>query len=404
MDWKVHKLKEGIYMITMTDKETRFFEALWEIPEGIQYNAYLLFTNDGSILFDTGPKGSRGFMEALSSVTDPKDVKSLIVHHMEPDHSGYIRELLEVNPEIRVISHPISFRLMNSFYGITPSSKTEISDGMSMEVGGERLRFFLAPWLHWPETFVTFIEGVNALTTGDIFGAYSINGDFLKSSAGLSDQFYLWSMKKYFVNVIGAYRTHVVNAINKIKRLGIYPELILPAHGIAFYGRDALERLLSIYENWASCSEKNEVVIVLTSMYGFTEEIAREVSAFLEEVPIKHRIFKFTSKGRDEFSEAIAAMQNAQGIIMISSTYENSPHPIIEYLADLMEKKLCRGKKLLLIGTYAWGGGSLATLSNRLTKAGFSISKIIPVNSMMTKSDRDNIREALREMFELTRF
>ncbi|HEU97873.1 MAG TPA: FprA family A-type flavoprotein [Fervidicoccus fontis] len=397
VEWTVSRLPKDITMIRIYDKETQYFEALWEIPEGIEYNSYLMFTEEGGILIDTGPKDSSAFMEALRSIASPSDIKAIVVNHMEPDHSGALRELLDSNKEIKVVSHPLSFKLMESFYSISPRFKLEVKDGAEMQLAGESVKFFQLPWLHWPETIVTYSKSRSALFTGDIFGAYSLPKDPLIGSMQL-DPDYLWSMKKYFVNVIGAYRSNVLNAVKKLRDSKLSPEIVLPAHGSAFSGNRILEELLSLYESWATCSERGKNVIAFTSMYGFSEEVSRELIHIFEEMGLEYRIFSFTSKGREAFSDTIAAMQDAPLIVLISSTYENSTHPLMNYLVSLMEKKLCKDKNILVIGTYGWGGGVAASsLVETLTKAGFRVLGSISVRSTITSNDKLLIREALEK-------
>ncbi len=49
----VDKVTESLHVLRVDDIKVKFFEALWEIPEGITYNAYLLHTSEGAILFDS---------------------------------------------------------------------------------------------------------------------------------------------------------------------------------------------------------------------------------------------------------------------------------------------------------------------------------------------------------------
>ncbi|MEM4432007.1 MAG: FprA family A-type flavoprotein, partial [Desulfurococcaceae archaeon] len=48
-----HRITSELYLIRVEDRSTNFFESLWEIPEGVTYNSYVLFTDKGVVLFDT---------------------------------------------------------------------------------------------------------------------------------------------------------------------------------------------------------------------------------------------------------------------------------------------------------------------------------------------------------------
>ena len=43
-----------------------------------------------------------------------------------------------------------------------------------LKLNGETLKFLHTPWLHWPETIMTFLENRKILLSCDAFGGYSI--------------------------------------------------------------------------------------------------------------------------------------------------------------------------------------------------------------------------------------
>jgi flavorubredoxin len=85
-----------LYIIRVDDDRIRSFEAAWEIPEGITYNAYLMKLKDAVVLFDGSKEEYTDiFLNALKKIVDPKEITHIIVHHTEPDHSGALPKLLE---------------------------------------------------------------------------------------------------------------------------------------------------------------------------------------------------------------------------------------------------------------------------------------------------------------------
>ncbi|MEM3980403.1 MAG: FprA family A-type flavoprotein, partial [Ignisphaera sp.] len=124
---KIHidKVVENLYILRVDDDEVKYFEALWSIPEGITYNSYILITNEGVVLFDSWKHTYADlFIEALHKVVDLKDIKYVVIHHMEQDHSGSLPKLLElVDRNVTVLGHPIVKDMLSSFYGIKPVFK-----------------------------------------------------------------------------------------------------------------------------------------------------------------------------------------------------------------------------------------------------------------------------------------
>jgi len=105
---------------------------------------------------------------------DPKDIKHLVVHHMEPDHSGAMPAVLEtIGEHVQVWGHPFAKRLIKSLYGLAPIFQT-VKDDTVLKIGGKKLTFRQMPWLHWPECMITYIPEDGFLFGGDIFGSYGI--------------------------------------------------------------------------------------------------------------------------------------------------------------------------------------------------------------------------------------
>jgi flavorubredoxin len=85
----VDKVTDDLYILRVDDVEVAYFEALWEIAEGVTYNAYLLVGDGGCILFDSWKARYAGLMvETVRSVVDLRDITHIVIHHMEQDHSG----------------------------------------------------------------------------------------------------------------------------------------------------------------------------------------------------------------------------------------------------------------------------------------------------------------------------
>ena len=108
---KVHvdEVVKDLYVLRVDDDEVKYFEALWYIPEGVTYNSYILITNEGALLFDTWKgKFSDLFIDTLKKVIDLRDIRYVVLHHMESDHSGSLPKLLKKhNLKAIIIGHPL---------------------------------------------------------------------------------------------------------------------------------------------------------------------------------------------------------------------------------------------------------------------------------------------------------
>ena len=284
---RIHRLDGDLYLLRLDDDETEFFEAMWSIPEGITYNAYLLVSSNGAVLLDTWRNKYRElFVEEVKRIVDLRDLKYLVVHHMEPDHSGALAEVVKANPDITVIGHPLANQIIKSFYGVSHKFVVA-SDGAELELSGYRF----IPWVHWPETIVSYLVDKKIVFSCDAFGAYSRPSKVYYDELDASKrEEYKWYMKKYLANIVGHYMEWVSKALDKLERLGLDIELITPSHGVLWKNPGEVLRL---YRGWSKGLSSGKVVIVYSSMYGFVEEAIKEVAKALDKEGISYSIHGF---------------------------------------------------------------------------------------------------------------
>ena len=388
-------------LLRLDDDEIRYFESLWLIPEGITYNAYLLPTSEGWVLFDAWKVGyGKEFIEALSSVVEPSKIRYLVIHHMEPDHSGTVKALLEENPGIEVLGHPMTKSMLESFYGLTPKFRV-VRDGEELRVGEYTLKFIYAPWLHWPETIFTYVKEARALLTCDAFGAYSIPSKVFDDELGEEEleRYRFWT-RKYMATVIGHYLPFVGKAIKKVKDLGLDIGMILPSHGLVW--RRPSE-IIKYYERWSageSVSGVKKVVVVYGSMYGFVEAAVKEAIKSLQGEGVLHVTYRFVDDHRDEMSDLMGDLINASGIILGTATYEAGIHPLMKFVVDLMIEKIPKNKSVLIITNYGWGGVAGKLLKKTLEGAGYRVHSVIEFRAGHLEKNKEAIREAVKSFIK----
>ncbi|MEM1750539.1 MAG: FprA family A-type flavoprotein [Desulfurococcaceae archaeon] len=371
------KISKDLYMIRASDLNTAFFESLWEIPEGITYNSYVLTVNEGAVLFDTVKNTMVDeYIRALSELVDPRDVKYLVVHHMEPDHSGCVKKISELGEPI-VLGHSLAGKMLKSFYGFS-GKFSPVKDGEELKVGEYTLKFIYTPWLHWPETMVTYVDEMTTLLSCDIFGSYGVfSATYYDELPEFERVKYKWFMKKYFATVIGFYRDWAIKNLSKLSSLAINPFTVLPAHGLAWRDRYVNE-VVELYKKWSSGkAEKGKVVIAYLSMYGFIKRAVMDFAAELEKRGIKTSIHEFTDTKRSNISDLIGDIYDSEIVVLATSTYDADAFPLTKYITHLISRKIPREKKVLVLAGYGWSPRAGLEIKNILTQAGFSELKIV---------------------------
>lgn len=391
----IKEVADDLFLIRVDDRKTKYFEALWEIPEGITYNAYLLRLDSGSVVFDGVKAGySEEFIEALSSLVNPKNIRYVVVNHAEPDHTGSIKKLMRLTGDkATVLGHPMTSSLLKSLHGIKPAFKA-VKDGEILDVGGESLRFIHTPWLHWPETMVTYLVKRSVLISCDVFGGYSIPSGVFDDEVDVSE--YLPYVKKYSVTVIGHYRGFVLKALEKLKALGIKPSIIAPGHGLLW--RKDPGMIIKEYEMWDRAEPvKGKVTVIYSSMYGYVEAAVNHVIEGLKSAGFNVKVFKFTDEFRSNISDVLSEVDDSQGVVIGTATYEAGVFPIMTYLVSLLKSKIGAKKPVLAITTYGWGDVAGRFLMSMLKDTGFNVVDAVSVHGVLDEGTGKRLDDAVRK-------
>jgi len=384
------QIADNLYLIRTIDRKLKYFEALWEVPEGMVYNAYLLKTSEGAVLFDTTKANyTEPFLEVLRSLIDPKEIKHLIVHHMEPDHSGAMSAVLEaIGEHVQVWGHPFSKRLIKSLYGLDPYFQT-VKDDTVLEFGGSKLTFLQMPWLHWPECMITYMPEEGFFFGGDIFGSYGIpEGIFDDDGDDLHE--FLHLAREYFASVIGHYKSHVSKNFLKLEGEAAAPKMVLPAHGLLW--RKNPSQIMDAYTNWAiGTPEKGKVVIVYSSMYGFVEKSVQVVIDDLKKRGFDPEVLRFTDEYRDDLVDVLGQIPDSEAIVLATATYEAGVFPLMAYIIDEILHKVAYEKPVLLLSAFGWGGMVNKQLVPKLEESSFQLIDAVEINSLLDDEGRKNI-------------
>ena len=311
---------------------------------------------------------------------------------MEPDHSGSIKEVLEANRyKAIVIGHPLTKMMLKSFYGIEPRFRI-VRDGEVLDIGDKKLMFIHTPWLHWPETIMTYLEDYGVLLSCDAFGGYSIPSTIFDDNREVVKS-YMPYVKKYIANIIGYYRNHILRNIEKIKKLGLNIKIIAPAHGLVF--RNNPGRIIDYYLRIGKAEPlDNKVVVIYGSMYGFVEKAIEYAIEVLRKNGIKPVVFKFTDREQASISDIVSEVIDSKAIIFGAGTYEAGVFPTIRYVAEVIKHKVGGGKQVLIISSYGWGGVAGKKLQDILAPE-FNIVDVIEFRGMPSKDYLERVKKAL---------
>jgi len=399
---KAIKITKNIYWIGGNDRETDLFEGLWTLPKGVSYNAYLI--NDDKIaIIDTIKSGNLSdYIERLTSVLPAgRTIDYLIVNHMEPDHSGSIRMLRHLYPEMKIIGNKKTVEMIDAFYNITENI-IEVKEGDVLDLGHHKVTFAMIPMVHWPESMVTYDTTEKVLFSTDAFGGFSaLEGGIFDDELDMIH--YEYEILRYFANIVGRYASPTQKAIAKVRTLD--PRIICPAHGPIH--RTNPKHIVDLYDKWSRHDTDEGVVVVYGSMYGNTKFMTDAIARSISEAGIKDVFVHDVS--RDNLSFMVADIWRYKGLVLGSCTYNTELYPPMAALCRSLSNKMMKNRILGICGSYSWSKGALAELQLFAEQSGdwTLIQPSVEVKSCPTEEDLDqcrllgkNVAEAVKKHFK----
>ncbi|MEE4286471.1 MAG: MBL fold metallo-hydrolase, partial [Mariniphaga sp.] len=96
-------LSEDIYFLGYNDRRTHLFENIWPIPHGISYNSYII-VDEKIALIDTVERSFIDeYLESIEELIGDRKIDYLVINHMEPDHTGALKAIVQKFPEITLV-------------------------------------------------------------------------------------------------------------------------------------------------------------------------------------------------------------------------------------------------------------------------------------------------------------
>jgi flavorubredoxin len=359
---KTLKLKDNIYWVGSLDPELRVFDIIMNTEFGTSYNSYVVKGSEKTALIETVKlKFFDDYMEKLNELNvSVSDVDYIVVNHTEPDHSGSIEKLLNINPNIQIVGSKSALDFLKHICNC-PFKSIEVKDGHEISLGDKTFKFIDAKFLHWPDSIYTYIIEDKILFSCDSFGAHYSLDSVLQSTVKNQDD-YMSAFKYYYDNILAPFKSYFLQAIKRIENLGI--DMICPGHG-PILDEDPL-KIVSLSKELSIETEKDDrklVVIPYVSAYGYTKEIAEEIEKGIKEAGIQTELYDMVS---EEKHKVLNRIYEADGILFGSPTIlAEALEPIWDILISLYPP-IYKGKVASAFGSYGWSGEAVPNIMARL--------------------------------------
>lgn len=387
-------IQNNIYYVGVNDRTKDLFENMWPLPYGISYNSYLLLDKDMVTLIDTVDISFFSiFLKKIRGIIGDRKINYLVINHMEPDHSGAIALIRQYYPDIVIVGNKLTFGMIEGYYGVKGNSYL-IADGDCIDLGYHKLRFYITPMVHWPETMMTFDEATGILFSGDAFGSFgALNGSFLDTKIDTS--LFQDEMERYYSNIIGKYGLPVQKALNKLCDVPV--KILCSTHGPIWTG-DNVQKVVATYNRLSLYeAEENGVVIAYASMYGNTIILAETIAAELAEKGVK--TIKMYDVSKTNASYILRDIFKYKGLIVGCPTYNGQIYPDMESLLSKIAIREIKNHYFGYFGSFTWASAAV----KRMTKWAESthldlIGCPVEMKQAMNNVTRDKAIELADEM------
>lgn len=356
------ELKPGFYFTGALDHDLRVFDIIMYTEYGTTYNSYVLKTANHTVLFETAKaKCLDSWLEKVGSITPIDQVDYLVVSHTEPDHSGSVERLLELNPRLKIVATGCAINFLKEivnrdFYSIA------IKDGQTLELDDKTLEFMVVPNLHWPDTMYTYIRQDKVLVTCDSFGSHYACDGILASA--VTDQEGYWKATKYYYDcIIGPFKSFMLDALKRVRPLEL--EMICPGHGPVL--DTGIPHMLDTYEQWSTVINPNPrptVIIPYVSAYGYTGQLAQSIAqGITDKGGIDVRLYDMVEADAAQVAEELLY---ADGFLLGTPTIVGEALKPIWDLTTGMFAGTHGGKVASAFGSYGWSGEGVPHIMERL--------------------------------------
>lgn len=320
------EISNDIKYIGVNDHEIDLFEGMYDVPNGMAYNSYVILDEKIAVMDTVDAHFGDEWLGNLESVLGGKTPDYLVIQHMEPDHSANIKVFAEKYQNAKIVASAKAFVMMAQFFGNDFADKqVVVGENDTLPLGKHTLTFITAPMVHWPEVIMTYDNADKALFSADGFG---------KFGALDADEDWACEARRYYFGIVGKYGAQVQSVLKKAAGLDI--QKILPLHGPVL--TENLGYYLNLYNIWSSYGVESEgVVIAYTSVYGNTKKAALLLEEKLKENGCPK--VAVTDLARDDMAEAVEDAFRYGKLVLATTTYNAEIFPFMrDFILHLTER------------------------------------------------------------------
>ena len=334
-------ITDSILYVGVDDKTIDLFESQYEVPNGISYNSYVILDEKVALMDTVDARGTEEWLDNLEKALAGRSIDYLVVSHMEPDHAGNIKNLIDRYPDMQIVGNAKTFAMIPQFFDVDITERSvTVKEGDTLNLGKHTLQFFMAPMVHWPEVMVAYEQSEKILFSADGFG---------KFGALDTDEAWTCEARRYYFNIVGKYGAQVQALLKKAATLDI--QMICPLHGPIL--KEDLGYYIGKYDIWSKYEPEDEgVFIAYASIHGNTAKAAKKLAEMLSEKGAKR--VAIADLARDDMAEAVEDAFRHDKLVLASSTYDGGLFPCMEDFLSHLKAKNFQKRTVALMENGSW--------------------------------------------------
>ena len=383
---KPREIRPKVYWVGAIDWDRRLFDALVPLPDGTSYNAYLVQGSQKVALIDTvDPSMADALMSYLEDIPV---VDYVIANHAEQDHSGTLPQVLQKYPGAKVVTTPKGKGMLMDLLLIPEDRFIVVNDGETLSLGDKTLEFVHAPFVHWPETMLTYLREGKVLFPCDLFGSHLATTDLYVADEGRVYE----AAKRYYAEIMMPYHTSIEKHLERLN--GYQIDVIAPSHGPMY---DKPSFILEAYRDWVLGPPRNIVVLPYISMHGSTKKMVEYLVGALVDKRVAVKQFSLVAV---DIGKLAIALVDAATMVVGTPTVLVGPHPNVAYAAFLANALKPKLQFVSVIGSYGWGGRVVQQLQGMIPNLKVEVLQPVISKGFPKEVDfkaLDNLAEAISE-------
>jgi flavorubredoxin/flavin reductase (DIM6/NTAB) family NADH-FMN oxidoreductase RutF len=284
------------------------FDIEFGLQNGTTYNSYVIKGEKKALVDTSHLKFKELYFDELQKVINPQELDYLIISHTEPDHSGLVKDLLAIAPQITVVASKVAIQFLEGFVH-TEFKKQIVKNGDQLDLGnGHVIEFVNAPNLHWPDTIFSYDHGTQTIFTCDAFGLHYCSADLYDENLTAIAPDYRF----YYECLMAPNARSVLSAMKRMSELG---EISLVANGHGPILKHNLKELLNRYQTWSQEQTKGDktIAVFYISDYGYSDRISQAIAKGITKTGVQVEMLDLNGA---DVHEITSTSSSAAGIVM----------------------------------------------------------------------------------------